>query len=86
MPSVLNVFIASVLRMSNVLDVLLTYDNKSIMYVVVVVIDHQVGSNGFNLVLAKTTDLNKHEYLDTVLGQPSLANLMHASLAHGMIH
>ena len=33
---------------SNVLDVLLTYDNKSIMRVAVVVIDHHVGNNRFN--------------------------------------
>ena len=39
--------------MSNVLDVLLTYDIKSSMCVVVVVTDHHVGNNRFNLVLAK---------------------------------
>ena len=60
--------------MSNVLDVLLTYDNKSILCVVVVVIDHHVENNRLNLVLAKTVNSNKHHYFDTKLGQPSLAN------------
>ena len=60
--------------MSDVLDVLLTYDNTSIMCVVVVVIFYHVGNNSFNLVPAKTVDPNKH---DTKLCQPSLANVMH---------
>ena len=59
--------------MSNELDVLLTNDNKSIMCVVVVVIDHHVGNNSFNMILAKTVDPNKHQYFDTKLYQPSLA-------------
>ena len=69
-----SVCVASVLRMSNVLDVLVTYGNKSSLCVVVVVIDHHVENNSFNLVLAKTVDPNKHHYFDTKLSQPSLAN------------
>ena len=61
--------------MRNVLNVLLTYDNKSILCVVVVVSDdYHVGNNRFNMVLAKTVDSNKHECFDTKLGQPSLPN------------
>ena len=67
--------VASVLRMSNVLGVLLAYDNKSILCVVIAVIDHQVGNNSFNMILAKTDDSNKHQYFDPIkLGQPSVAH------------
>ena len=55
-------------------NVLLTYDNKSILCVVNVVIDHHAGNNRLNLVLAKTDDSNKHQYFDLKLGQPSLPN------------
>ena len=80
-----SVCVASVLRMSNVLDVLLTCDIYSLMYVVVVVIDHHVGNNRFNLVLVKTNVPPKHHNFDTKLGQPSSADLLH-SMAYGMIH
>ena len=39
----------------------------------------------FNLVLAKTVDPNEHDYFETIVGQPSFANLTF-SLAYGMIH
>ena len=72
--------------MSNVLDVRLTYDNKSILCVVVVVIDHHVGNNRFNLILAKQLiPIDVIYYFANKLSQPSLANLMH-SLLYEMIY
>ena len=72
------------LCISNVLDVHLTYDNKSILCVVELVIYHHVGNNRFNLVFAKTAHPNEHVYFETMLDQPSFAILMH-SLAYGMV-
>ena len=71
--------------MSNEPDVLLTYDNKSIIRVVVVVIDHHKNNRSYP-VLTTTVDPNKLYYFETKLGQPSLANLMHLLLGYGMIH
>ena len=73
--------------MSNVLDVRLTYDNKSILCVVVVVIDHHVGNNNrFNLILAKQLiPIDAIYYFAKKLSQPSLANLVH-SLPYEMIY
>ena len=49
-------------------------------------IDHHVGKNRFNLILAKQLiPIDAIYYFDTKLSQPSLANLMH-SLPYEMIY